>query len=177
MKTIIFLIIILSFYNVESVKFKKIFRKIPSALKKVAKETWRGFKNGPIHVQPQHNNNFSPPNWSGEYVIRAQRVERPLQGDIMKHLPINHHGTVLYTSDGNSYLLHNTPDSGVVITDTKYMKKHWKLVHDIPVIGEKTVGDTLGSVGTSSFGQERCGYIKGGTCIGTANNVEKYLQK
>lgn len=163
MKTIIFLFIILFACDVESFKLKNV-------LKKIVRETWRGMKNGPSQSR-------QTPNWSNERIIRAEHAQRPLEGNLRNIIPVDHHGIVLHTSFGNSYLLHNTPNSGVVITDAIHMSNNWNINHDIPINNQKTVGEALHSAGSSSFGQEKCGYIKGGTCIGTANSVEDYLKK
>lgn len=166
MKTIILLLLILC--AVESFKLKNVAKKVYKAVKEVAKETWVGLKNGPTHTNG---------NWAGEKIVRAEYATRPLQGAILEHVPFDHHGIVLHTSDGNKWLLHNTPDSGVVVTDAKHMSNKWNIVTDIHVNGDKTIAQTLRSAGSSSFHSERCGYWKGGWCYGTAKSVEKYLQK
>lgn len=171
MKAILLLLLVLLFCDVESFKLKNVFKKAGRGLKTFAKETWRGLKNGP-HQSIQRN----VPSWSGENVIRAEYATRPLEGNIMKHMPANHHGVVLHTKDGHKWLLHNTLDSGVVITDAKHMSSKWS-THNIPVNGHKTVGEALRSVGSSSIGQEKTGYVKGKTCIGTAHKVEEYLKQ
>lgn len=167
MKTIIILLLLL-LCNVESFKLKNVLRRIPQVIKEFAKETWRGFKKGPTP---------STSEWGREKIISAEHVGRPMEGNILKNFPIDHHGILLHTSNGNDWLLHNTPDSGVVITDAGHMSSKWDARYSIDVTGDKTVSEALRSAGSSSFGENRCGYEKGGTCIGTAKKVEKYLRK
>jgi len=176
MKTILLLISVLLLCNVESFKLKNVFRKIPGIFKNIVKETWRGLKNGPVQIQPDNHHHFSPPSWSRESILHAEYATRPLEGVFMKHMPANHHGIVLHTSEGNTYLLHNTFESGVVVTDASHMSDRWHIEYDIPIAGKKTIGEALNSAGSNSLGGVRCGYAKGKTCIGTAGNVEDFLR-
>lgn len=168
MRIILILVILLLVCNVESIKFKKIISKTKTVLKEFAKEAFRTLKNGPTNT---------PQDWRNEKITSAQHVTRPMEGDILKHLPVDHHGIVLNTDADHTWLLHNTPDSGVVVTDARHMSNNWKIKTDIKINGDKTVSEALRSAGSSSFGKEHCRYIKGGTCIGTANSVEEFLKE
>ncbi len=39
--------------------------------------------------------------------------------------PFDHHGTIVHTDKGNSYLIHSTPEKGVVTTSAKNMSANW----------------------------------------------------
>lgn len=106
--------------------------------------------------------------WRSERVISAEHYVRPKQGN-MRYAPFNHHGIKMGTDKGNDYLIHNMPKTGPVVTDAKHMSADWRKRKDIKVTGHKTVGEVLGSAGTS--------YIGGGTCIGTACAVKNHLKK
>jgi hypothetical protein len=181
MKIIVLFVLILLFSNAESFKLKKLIKKGGEFIKDFAKETLRGLKGGPREVKPQH---VSPipstrptPSWAGEKIISAHHVSRPLDGDKLKYLPVDHHGIVFETDVGNKRLLHNTPKFGVVVTDAKYMSSKWNIVSEIEVKGDKTVAGAIRSAGSNSNDSEKCGYWKGGTCIYTRISVEGYLKK
>lgn len=165
MKIILLILLLLCSY-VKSFKLKNVF-------KNFAKETWRGFKAG---IQDSTRTNINT-NWVNEKIISATHVTRPLQGNIKNFIPADHHGIVLHTSNGNKWLLHNTPKSGVVITDAKHMSSKWAIHANISVKGHKTVSKALKSAGSASFRKVKCGYWKGKTCIGTAKSVEEFLQE
>ncbi|EFA80085.1 hypothetical protein PPL_06907 [Heterostelium album PN500] len=111
--------------------------------------------------------------YKNEIVTSANYVTRPKEGSF--HLA-DHHGVTVKTNQGNEYLIHSTPGSGVVVTDTKHMSKNWNVDHSIPVKGEKTVHD----IHKSSSGRTTnplINYMSSGTCINTAKNGEKALKK
>lgn len=143
-------------------------------LKNFLKEFWTATRDGFRESFSRHRS--QPPTWSTEQISSAQYVTRDKQGSIMKNSPIDHHGIKFTTTQGNNYLLHNTPGTGPVVTDASHMSSNWHTIHDIDVSGGKTVGGALGSAGFDLLGRERCSYIRGGTCIGTAQRVEKYLK-
>ena len=159
----IFLILSLCTFNAESFKLK-------SFMKDFWRATKNGLKNGPSPSSPAPQ---QQPSWATERIESAEYVTRNKQGSIMQHSPIDHHGIKLITLEGNEYLLHNTPNTGPVVTDANHMSSKWSNIKSIPVSGEKTVGDALGSAGLDMSDS----YIGGGTCIGTACRVEKYLKK
>ena len=76
-------------------------------------------------------------------------------------------------------MIHNTPASGVVVTDAEEMSSEWSKVSDIEIKGTKTVGDaikggyTRGSARLGKFGE----YLLSGLCIGTKYGVAKALEK
>jgi len=65
-------------------------------------------------------------------------------------------------------LHHNVPGDGPVIVDAKEMSSKWRNRENIPVNGEKTVGDLLGASGN--------GYLQSGTCVGTYCNANVHLR-
>ncbi len=50
--------------------------------------------------------------YRSEKIVSAHQVSRPKESIG----PCDHHGVVVNTDKGNSYLIHNTPNSGVVAT-------------------------------------------------------------
>ena len=113
-------------------------------------------------------------NWRSEKVVSASYHERPKESPG----PANHHGVKVNTDKGNSYLIHNTPNSGVVATNAAQMGNQWSKSHDIPVNGHKTVQDVMS--GASARGGHITGklgnYLTSGTCIGAAGGAEKALK-
>lgn len=110
-------------------------------------------------------------------VVGAERYERPKQGDGPK--VTTHSGVVVRTEKNDRYLIHNTPNSGVVATPAHNMSDKWYKTQDIDVKGNKTVGDALKggyTSGSSRFGKVG-EYLGSGTCKGTADGVTKALQK
>ena len=107
-----------------------------------------------------------------EKVVRAWHVERPKQ---VKG-PCNHHGTVVETDKGNSYLIHNTPGAGVVCTPASNMSSKWSKTREIDVRRDATVGECL-RAGTARFPVHTpmAQYVSSGFCIGSSSNVDKYL--
>ena len=119
--------------------------------------------------------------WRGEKVVSASYYERPKEVPG----PANHHGVMVNTDKGNSFLIHNTPKSGVVATPSSQMSSNWSKSHDINVSGTKTVQNAMsgasargGSI-TSNWGDfgKNVNYVASGTCIGAAKGAEKALQK
>ena len=86
--------------------------------------------------------------YRSERVVSAERVERPKQTGG----PFTHSGVKVNTDKGNSYLIHNTPGSGVVATPSSNMSSKWSKTGDIPVSGSKTVGDVMKGGYTSGSG-------------------------
>jgi hypothetical protein len=111
-----------------------------------------------------------------EIVTSGQRVERPKLGI---GGPFSHEGVIVNTNKGNSYLIHNTPGSGVTTTPSSNMSNNWSPINDINVNGQKTVGDAMN--GGYNRGTGRLGkigeYLGSGTCKGTAKGVENALRK
>lgn len=167
MKIILLLLIVLC-YTTEALSFKSVLKKTGKILKTIGIETFRGLKNGPIP---------SKPDWAKETITSAEYVVRDKQGEFMHRSPIKHHGITFETAEGNSWLLHNTPGKGPVVTDASGMSSKWETLHEIPVNGHKTVGGALRSAGFSLSGGKKCSYIEGKTCIGTAHSAENYLEK
>ena len=112
--------------------------------------------------------------YRNERVLSAERVDRPKQTGG----PCTHSGVVVKTDKGNSYLIHNTPSSGVVATPASNMSNKWNKTGDIPVSGNKTVGDVMRggyTPGTGSLGKT-LEYLGSGTCKGTAIGAEDALR-
>ena len=114
--------------------------------------------------------------YRNEVVTGARHVERPKQGP---GGPFSHEGVIVDTNKGNSYLIHNTPKSGVVATPASGMSNGWSNIGDVNVNGQKTVGDAMR--GGYTPGSGRLGkigeYLGSGTCKGTARGVINGLGK
>jgi len=118
-------------------------------------------------------NNPSTAGFRGEKITSASYYTRPKEAAG----PFNHHGVVVNTAQGNSYLIHSTPKSGTVVTPASNMNKNtWTKSHDIPVNGNKTVGEVFNQSSGRTLNQF-VNYGTSGTCIWTAGNAEKALQK
>jgi len=111
--------------------------------------------------------------WRKEIVVSATHVQRPKEG---KGYLFDHHGTVVKTEKGNSYLIHSGPDAGTVATPAKNMSKRWTETYDVPVQGDKTVQHAL----SGAYGKTEnplVNYVTTGTCIGAAKGAERALEK
>jgi len=119
-------------------------------------------------------NNPSTKGFRGETISSASYHIRPkLSGPDLT----GHHGVVVKTKEGNSYLIHNAgPKTGTVVTPASNMSKNWTKTHDIAVIGQKTVGEVFNASSGRTL-NPFINYTSGGTCIGTANNAESALKK
>ncbi len=65
--------------------------------------------------------------YRSEIVVSAYQASRPKESIG----PCSHHGVVVNTDKGNSYLIHNTPSSGVVATKASNMSSNWSKGNDI----------------------------------------------
>lgn len=76
--------------------------------------------------------------WRQENVVSASYHTRPLASSGSG--PGSHHGVVVNTDKGNSYLIHHPgPSSVTTVTNASNMSNNWSKSHDIPVNGSKTV--------------------------------------
>jgi len=117
-------------------------------------------------------NNPSQAGFRGETVKSAEYYTRPKLGGGL-HV-VDHHGVVMKTDKGNSYLLHSTL-GGTVVTPASNMSKNWTKNHDIPVSGNKTVGQVFNQASGRTL-YPKVNYATSGTCIKTAQNAEKALK-
>jgi hypothetical protein len=108
-----------------------------------------------------------------ERIISAQYVTRKSTSKMLTCAGIDHHGIKVVTDIGNTYLIHNVPSTGTVVTDTR-MSSEWKIRENIPVRGYKTIGNAL-KAGSGKTNIGVVNYLTGGTCIGSAINIKKYL--
>ena len=108
-----------------------------------------------------------------ETVVSAQCYKRPKQSgpDI-----VGHWGIVVQTKEGNSYLIHNTPGSGVVVTPASNMSGKWEKTNDINVTWNPTIQDCLRAGGVWFTKNPLVQYVASFFCIGTAGNIEAYLE-
>src|SRR5271154_5712906 len=113
-------------------------------------------------------------NFRNERIINAQYVIRPINYGPLKNTPVPHHGIKVMTEQGNSYLIHNTPRTGVVATNAP-MSSQWETTHNIPINNHKTVGETMKAA--NGIGTGPLSYVTSGTCIGASVKAEEYLQK
>lgn len=78
----------------------------------------------------------------GEHVSSASYHTRPLATSSSG--PASHHGVVVNTKEGNSYLIHHPgPGHVTTVTPASNMSKNWTKSHDIPVQGSKTVQEAV----------------------------------
>ena len=54
-----------------------------------------------------------------------------MDGKFVSNIPVDHHGVVVNTDKGNSYLIHNGPSNGVVLTNASNMSSKWSKGEDI----------------------------------------------
>eukprot|EP00761_Pharyngomonas_kirbyi_P008494 gb/GECH01008505.1/.p1 GENE.gb/GECH01008505.1/~~gb/GECH01008505.1/.p1 ORF type:complete len:150 (+),score=16.67 gb/GECH01008505.1/:1-450(+) len=105
-----------------------------------------------------------------EKVVSAKIVERPIDSSDKKSGPFDHIGVSYTTESGKTMLLHNTPGSGVVTTNTP-MSKNWTVKQDIEVKGDKSVGGMMRNAGAGKA------YMEAGCCPVPAEKTKKYLSK
>ena len=110
--------------------------------------------------------------WRHEHVESAHHYQRPKE----VAGPADHHGVVVNTDKGNSYLIHSGPDQGVVVTPASNMSSKWTKTSDIDVTPGKTVQDAFNGAGGRTLNPV-INYGTSGTCIGAAAGVEKSLSK
>lgn len=111
--------------------------------------------------------------WRNETITSASYHTRPKSTSG----PGTHHGVVVQTKEGNSYLIHHPgPGHITTVTSASNMSKNWSKSHDIPVNSSRSVQDVYNGAGgrtTNTF----INYFTGPTCIGVARNAEKTLTK
>lgn len=103
-----------------------------------------------------------------EIITSAQQMSRPKLNGYGTH-----YGVKVSTDQGNSYLLHSTPRSGIVATDSP-MSSNWRTDSIIDVNGYKTIGSALKS---SGYGNKFKNYASGGTCKGACKNIRNHLNE
>ena len=107
-----------------------------------------------------------------EIITSAVYVTRPCEVQFIKKYNIYlHHDLLVKTSFGNTYLLHSTPTTGIVVTSTP-LSHRWTIKKNITVVNKKTIGGAIQSVG---FKNGFTNYVTGGTCIGSTNKMIRYL--
>ena len=107
-----------------------------------------------------------------ERVTSYEHASRPKQGGV----PGTHHGTVVNTDKGNSYLIHSTLDSGVVATPASNMSKNWTKDAPTHVSGDKTVQSAMNAAGGRTL-NHAVNYATSGTCGVSASKVESHLKE
>lgn len=83
-------------------------------------------------------------------VVKAERMERPLQGWIGR-TGLPHAGVRVTTEDGELWLVHKTKDQGAsdtVVTDARHMSSAWSVVEWKNTSRQRTVGDYVAAGGT-----------------------------
>jgi len=110
--------------------------------------------------------------WREENIVSASYHTR----DLSTASPVgHHHGVVVNTSAGNSYLIHHPGPSGVTtVTSASNMSSNWTKDHDIPVNGSKTVQQVYNGAGGRT-NNPAVNYATAGTCIGVAKGAESTL--
>ncbi len=113
--------------------------------------------------------------WRKENVVSASYHTRPLS--TTGSGPGSHHGVVVNTDKGNSYLVHHPGPGGITtVTQASNMSSKWSKTHDIPVKGVKTVQEVYNGAGGRTTNTV-VNYFTGKTCIGVAKNAELALKK
>eukprot|EP01090_Pellita_catalonica_P017688 TRINITY_DN5402_c0_g1_i1.p1 TRINITY_DN5402_c0_g1~~TRINITY_DN5402_c0_g1_i1.p1 ORF type:complete len:118 (-),score=7.95 TRINITY_DN5402_c0_g1_i1:46-399(-) len=108
-------------------------------------------------------------------IVAASIYKRPKQSgpDL-----VGHWGVVVDVEGHGRYLLHSTPNSGVVATAASNMSKNWEKVGTIPVKSNKTIRSCLrASMGASTkyVSSAVARYVLSGTCVGTAARIAEHL--
>lgn len=115
--------------------------------------------------------------WRNERVVSGSYHTRPLGSSSSSSGPAAHHGVVVETDRGNSYLIHHPgPSSTVTVTPASNMSSKWEKSHDINVNGEKTVQQAYNGAGGRT-NDPKVNYATAGTCIGAARGVQNALEK
>ncbi len=112
--------------------------------------------------------------WRGEHVTSYQHASRPKLDTT--NTPFDHHGTVVHTKEGNSYLIHSGLKDGVVTTPASNMSKNWSKEPSVHVSGKSTVQDAMNAAGGRTL-DKTINYVTSGTCIGSSARVESHLDK
>ena len=87
----------------------------------------------------------------------------------------DHWEIVVTLNDGRKFLVHSTPETGVVATDAKNMSDRWRKSADLAVNGAKTIGGMLrGSNGAWDIAS-LLNCILSGTCVEVKNSLILYL--
>ena len=105
-----------------------------------------------------------------EVILSATVVKRTINNNYLQN--IYHYGVLIQT-DNNEYLIHNTPLTGVIITETQLSNK-WRIVENIDINGYKTIGGAL-EYAKGFTDNTIINYLTSGTCIGTKNKLIGYL--
>jgi hypothetical protein len=107
--------------------------------------------------------------WRNERVVSASYHTRSLATSSSG--PGSHHGVVVNTDKGNSYLIHHPgPGSVTTVTSASNMSSNWSKSHNISVQGNKTVQEVYNGAGGRS-NNTYVNYATGGTCIGVAKSA------
>lgn len=87
----------------------------------------------------------------------------------------DHWGIVVTLDDGRRFLVHSTPETGVVATDAKNMSNKWEKLGDLTVNKTKTIGGMLRASNGAWNIAPLLNYILSGTCVGVKNSLILYL--
>ena len=117
--------------------------------------------------------------WRQERVVSASYHTRPL--GTSSSGPARHHGVVVNTDKGNSYLIHHPGSAGsnggtTTVTSASNMSSKWSKEHTIPVSGKPTVQEVFNGAGGRTK-NPIVNYVTAGTCIGAAKGAESTLKK
>jgi hypothetical protein len=108
-------------------------------------------------------------------ITSASIYQRPKQSGIDL---VGHWGVVVKIEGYSAQLIHNTPDSGTIVTSVSNMSNKWSKLTDIPVKGTKTIQGCLKSSGgalSTYISNSLVNYLLGGFCTGTASKIFEYL--
>ena len=109
-----------------------------------------------------------------EQIISAEEVRRDSINKILHSVEIGHYGVLVKTNLGNTYLIHNMPNTGVVVTQAP-MSNKWIVLKNISINGHKTIGSAM-EYASGFTDVAVINYLTNGTCIGTKNKINGYLK-
>lgn len=112
---------------------------------------------------------------SASYHVRDLSSSGSSSGGLGTATGVGHHGVVVGTDKGNSYLIHHPGPGGLTtVTSASHMSKAWSKTHDIPVSGSPTVQAVYNGAGGRTT-IPAVSYATAGTCIGAAKGAERTL--
>ena len=95
-----------------------------------------------------NTNGGGPEPFRRETVESAHYATRPLNSGSSNSGPVEHHGVVVNTKEGNSWLIHQPgPNQMTTVTSASNMSNRWVKDHDIPVNGTHTVQEVYNGAG------------------------------
>ena len=111
-------------------------------------------------------------------ITEASVWSRPMNVKALEK--IGHWGVVVRVKGGHgSFLIHNVPDKGVVVTSTKNMGPKWTKKKDIPINRKANIRQCLqvtSGASTNYISNGTVRYIVGLTCLGSTAAIADFLE-